>query len=59
MLLQLVTVPLNVLMVLPRLASIRVKLAKQLQVAPLVSVTIALFVAWSEVNKTIEEKVEV
>ena len=40
----------KVLIVLPPLASIRVKLARQLQVDGLTRVRIALVEAWAEVN---------
>src|ERR1043165_875971 len=49
---QLVTVPFHVQIVRPALASILVKKALVLHVAPLVRVRIALIVAWSEVKVT-------
>jgi hypothetical protein len=58
-LLHVVIVPLNVHIALPALASILVKLAKTVQLAPLFKVSIARFVAWSLVNVTIAPVLDV
>jgi hypothetical protein len=47
-------VPFQLLIGLPLLASILVNEARQLQLAPLVRVMLALVVAWELVNNTID-----